>query len=93
MPGVTDDIHIGREPLVVSVAAHAVGEQVDVPVPQPRDGPVAQVGDGAHHPDVLPCYRPHHSLTLTWSQTFNNQDLPSPHTPFPRHLTNTASQG
>ena len=78
MPGVAGDVHVGREPLVVGVAAHAVGQQVDVSVPQPGDGPVAQVGDGAHHPDVLPHHRPDHTLTLTWGQTVNN-----------RHLTDT----
>ena len=75
LPGVTGDVHVGREPLVVGVAADTVGQQVDVSVPQPGDRPVAQVGDGAHHPDVLPHYGPHHTLTLTWGQTFNNRQI------------------
>ena len=64
LPGVAEDVHVGGEPPVVSVARHPVGQQVDVSVPQPGDRPVAQVGDGAHHPDVLAHHGPHHPLAL-----------------------------
>ena len=90
LPGVAHNVHVGREPLVVGVAAHPVGQQVDVSVPQPGDRPVTEVGDGAHHPDVLPHHGPHHSLTLTWGQTFNNRLLQNPplsSPPLPHTLT------
>ena len=35
LPGVGVDVHVGREPLVISVAGDSMGEQVDVSVPHP----------------------------------------------------------
>ena len=72
LPGVGQHVHVGGEPLVVSVAGDPVSQQVNVPVPQPGDRPVAEVGDGAHHPDVLPKDGPHLTLlphTMTWTPT------------------------
>ena len=58
LPGVGEEVHVGGEPLVIRVAGDPVCQEVDVPVPQPGDSPVAEVRDGAHHPDVLPQHGP-----------------------------------
>lgn len=68
LPRVGQDVHVGGESPVVGVAGDAVCQEVNVPVPQPGDGPVAEVGDGAHHPDVLAHHGPHHPLALAWAR-------------------------